>query len=277
MLTQFYLAILFSIAAFVMNTVEIILLLRKKRRRSNYQNIVLSLAFADLLVVLFYSISFVYKTFLAKEDQTVQMETFSMISYESLWFSVTSSLFHVVVISFDRFLSVRSPSQHRLWLTRRKSSIILTITWVLSLLFISPAFFINISKRRILHTITAVLVIASGTIISAIYVYIVRKTVSKQCVMAVIRVAGGKREVVSACSPKEKKIMFMSFSIVVSFLVCNFPFAIVFIAAGAKSYTNLLLISNSCINPIIYFFRKHFRDKKLKQSHGMAATTESRL
>ena len=277
MLTEFYLAIPLSITAFVMNTVAIILLLRKKKRRSNYEDIVLSLATADLLVAIFYSISYVCKTFFAKGDETVQMQIFSLISFESLWFSVMTSLFHVLAISLDRFLSVRCPWKHRLWLTKRKSYIMLIIIWILSLLFISPTLFIDNRKRRTIYLTTAFSVLVSGTIIAAIYVYIVRRTVSKQCVMAIIRVGGVKREVVSACTPKERKIMFMSLLIVVSFLVCNFPFAIVFIAAGAKSYTNLLVVLNSCINPVIYFFRKHFKDKKSKQSHCMPATIDSRL
>ena len=95
---------------------------------------------------------------------------------------------------------------------------------------ISPTLLIDISKKTAIYHTAAFSVLVSGTIIAAIYVYIVRRTVWKQCVVAIIRVGRLKRST-----------------------TCN----------------NQLVILNCCINPTIYFFRKHFKDKKSKL---MAAT-----
>ena len=73
-----------------------------------------------------------------------------------------------------------------------------------------------------------------------ICLYCSLKTVRANVSWQLLELLEDKKEVVSACSSKETKLMVMSFSIVVSFLVCNSPFATVFIAAGTKSYTYLL-------------------------------------
>ena len=57
---------------------------------------------------------------------------------------------------------------------------------------------------------------------------------------------------------KEKRLLLISLAIVLSFVVCMFPYSIQVFAYGRENAVGcILLISNSLVNPIVYFYGRY--------------------
>ena len=255
---EFISGVVLSILAFMLNSSEASFLIRQRARKTKYQNLVLSLAVADILASSFFLVCVTNR----KDENIVRI-----IQQELLWFSVSSSLLHVLAISFDRLLAVRFPFKHRFWFTSQKNKILIVIVWILSFLLIAPGLALSLQtgKNNSLKKISSSLVIVTGLLLILLYAYIIRRTVSKECIFQIITLKSGKKEIVSACSPREKRILLTSALIVLSFIICNFPFAIVYIVTNKRQeYLILLLIANSILNPLIYFFQRYYQDKRVE-------------
>ena len=255
--------IVLGIVGLISNIAEVILLCCQKTRRTKYQNVIFSLSSADICTCLFSLLCFIYLNFgvtsKGRPDHIIYV-----IAQELLWFSVSSSLLHVLAVSFDRLLAVRYPVKHRFWFTHKKNKRLIIVIWVLSFLLILPTMLVRLHKGKsyIPQLVTSSLVLLTGLLIIFLYAYIIRKTVSKECIFEIITLQSGKKEVISACSMREKRILMTTVLIVISFIVCSFPFAITYILTKSMNYTMLLLISNTILNPIIYFFHRYYQDQK---------------
>ncbi len=263
--------IVVSAAALILNIIEVVYLCRQKKERNNYENIILSLSLADILMAIFFIVSFAYQ-FHEERSRVV-----SFVAEQTLWFSITSSLLHVLSISFDRLSAIRFPVKHRHWNTSTKNRIVVILIWFLSLLLMIPSIVTYFATRKshTLKIINSWVVLAVGVLLAALYAYIIRRTVSTECMIEIITLKSGKREVVSACSPREKRILFVSISIVASFVVCSFPFAIIYIASGKKEGALLLLIANGILNPLIYFFQRRYQEKRSETAKKRAEKAEA--
>lgn len=253
---EFISGVVLSILAFILNSSEALFLIRQRARKTKYQNLVLSLAVADILASSFFVVCFTNKN-----DRNIMR----IIQQELLWFSVSSSLLHVLAISFDRLLAIRFPLKHRFWFTCKKNMALIVIIWILSFLLIAPSLAVSLQtgKNNLIKQISSSLVIVTGLLLILLYAYIIRRTVSKECIFQIITLQSGKKEIVSACSLREKRILLTSALIVLSFIICNFPFAIVYIVTKQRQeYLILFLITNSILNPLIYFFQRYYQDKR---------------
>eukprot|EP00794_Sanderia_malayensis_P003347 gene3348-3836_t len=263
---EFFVGIALSFTAVCLNITEAIFLLKQKARRSNYQNVIFSLSIADIFAGIFFTVRYVVKYYHEKHTDGKNHETDTVIAIteETLGFSITSSLLHVIAISFDRLLATRFPIKHRLWYTNKKNRWLIIVVWTLSFILLLPSIltYLLLRKMHILNIIISWLVLAGGCLMAVLYAYIVRRTVSKACMIEIITLQSGKREVISACSPREKRILFVSISIVASFVVCSFPCAIRYIIKQNYNALILLLLANSIINPVIYFFQRRFQDQR---------------
>ena len=257
--------IVLSIVGLISNIAEVILLSCQKTRRTKYQNMIFSLSSADICTCSFSLLCFIYLNLIYGVTSKERSDRIVfVVSNELLWFSVSSSLLHVLAVSFDRLLAVRYPVKHRFWFTHKKNKRLIIVIWVLSFLLILPTMFVHLLTDRsyILQQVISSLVLLTGLLIIFLYAYIIRKTVSKECIFEIITLQSGRKEVISACSPREKRILMTTVLIVISFIVCSFPFAITYILTKSMNYTMLLLISNTILNPIIYFFHRYYQDKK---------------
>ena len=257
--------IVLSVIGIILNITEVALLSRQKARRTKYQNLIYSLSSADICTCLFSLTSFIYRhAVFGARARTSPVHTVFIVAQELLWFSVSSSLLHVLAVSFDRLLAVRFPVKHRFWFTHKKNKRLIVVIWVLSFVLILPAiiFYLLTKRNFLVKKLISSLVLLTGFLIIFLYAYIIRKTVSKECIFQIITLQSGKKEVISACSPREKRILMTSVLIVISFIVCSFPFAITYILTRSRNFTMLLLISNSILNPLIYFFQRYYQDRR---------------
>ena len=257
--------IVLSMVGIVFNISEVILLGRQKSKRTKYQNLIFSLSSADICTCVFSLSNLVYKHIVYEVNpQSKPIRAVFVITQDLLWFSVSSSLLHVLAVSFDRLLAVRFPVKHRFWFTHKMNRKLIILIWALSFLLILPTIIVYLTtgENYIVKLLISSLVLVTGILIILLYAYIIRKTVSKQCIFEIITLQSGKKEVVSACSTREKRIIMTSVMIVVCFVACSFPFAITYIATNSRNFTILLLISNSILNPLIYFFQRYYQDRK---------------
>ena len=264
-MSEFISGLVLGAIGLLLNITEVTLLSHQKAKKTKYQNLIRSLSAADICTCLFFLSSYIYRHVIyAVDSKSETSRAIIVVKQELLWFSVSSSLLHVLAISFDRLLAVRFPMKHRFWFTHKKNTKLIIIIWALSFLLILPAIIVYSETERnyLVKQLISSLVLITGFLIILLYAYIIRKTVSKECLFEIITLQSGKKEVVSACSPREKRILLTSVLIVISFFVCSFPFAITYIVTKSKNYTILLLLSNSILNPLIYFFQRYYQDKK---------------
>ena len=261
-LGTFITGLILSCLGLILNTIELVLLYRHKTRKTKYQHLIQSLSAADICASLFFMCLYIIKQSISKNE--AQYSAVFVTTHDLVWFAVSSSLLHVLAISFDRLLAVRFPLKHRFWFTHKKNTVLIVVIWVLSFLFVAPTIVVYLltNDHHLTKLLLSSLVLVSGFMIVILYAYIIRKTVSKDCIFEIITLQSGKKEVVSACSPREKRILQTSVLIVVSFFACSFPFAVLYIAKVRNDYTTLLLLSNSILNPMVYFYQRYYKEKK---------------
>ena len=233
----------------IVNFIEILILIRNRKRLTNYESLLLSLSISDFLVGLSAgSIKVLFRIGIFQDARHQQLLM--------AWFSVACSLTHTVAITMDRLFAVAYPIKHRILSTRKNIKFLLIIAWSFSLVVFPISF---IWKRHI-ELFLAVLIIPVGLAILISYSFIIKKAVIKR-----------RRFLSTSTNCREQtvniKIEFnlvcMCLSISVTFVSMMLPFSIFTIIYGTSpTITKRLLVSNSMLNPLIYFFWK-FIDKKV--------------
>ena len=173
------------------------------------------------------------------------------------WAFACSSLLHSLLISAERVWAVRFPLTHRLHQAKRINWIFIVALWFFMFCSVLP--FLFNQRTTFVRVLTASVVLTFGLVIILSYLYVIRKVISKECMVHVIKV-NGLRETVSPCSPKEKKVLAASFMVVSVFIICNFPFAITNIVDNyGNIYVIVLLVINAILDPLIVLFCKKSR------------------
>ena len=113
----------------ILNIIEIILIVRiKRKQKKQFEIILLSLSVADLLYGLSNSAICVVYLGNLKEDTVFD------VTYTTYFFFVLTSIFHLVFIAVDRLWAVVHPIKHNVLMTRKKVYIALGAVWSLTIL-----------------------------------------------------------------------------------------------------------------------------------------------
>ena len=249
----------------VVNLVEIICIVRKKNR-TTFEKLLLSLALSDLLVG---AITIVYKTLdfvLGQRSWLIEEVTAVVLTLSSIFSSQ-----NLLAITIDRFLAIRFPIKHRILVTARRTNVLIIFTWVLSC-------FVGIGIDLILvvlvpsggdyiMTASTVGIISIGAIVSIIYVCIIRFLFTRQVAVAA-RPEDGKvfqkiQAIFRGPQKTERTVLLSSVIVTATFIICTFPFAIEYLRyRNAETLTfasKMLIILNSLLNPFVYFFNNFLR------------------
>ena len=98
----------------LLNIMEIILILRLKRKKKIFEIVLLSLSVADLLFGL--SNASICVVFLGNwKDESV-----FDITYTTYFFFVLTSILHLVFIAIDRLSAIVRPIRHNIFMTRKR-------------------------------------------------------------------------------------------------------------------------------------------------------------
>ena len=234
----------------IINLIEIAILIKNRKRLTNYECLLLSLSVSDLLVGLSKGsvnllISIGIRRVVTDEEQLI------------VCFSIACSLSHTVAITMDRLLAVVCPMKHRVLSTRKNMIWLLIIAWSFSLL-VFPISLISI-KHVILSL--AVLIIPISVVIIISYSFIIHKAVIKR--RRFFSTSNSDSSEQSIKLKREINLVCMCFVISLTFIIMTVPFSISALIHDNQSLnTRVLLVANSITNPLMYFFWK-FIDRKV--------------
>ena len=231
----------------LLNVAETVLLIQKwNNPKTNYQRLIFSRILSNTVFATCFVI--IYGRLMIFRQETNMIK---IAKQEIPWAIVCSSMLHSFLMSADRVWAVRFPLKHKVYQHQITNWLFIITVWCLTFSSVLPFLF---QPRSIpLKFVTSSLVVAFGLVIILCYVYVLRKVISKECMIYVIKI-NGRRETVSPCSPKEKKVMTSSLLFVSIFIICNFPFAISYIATKSVTmYVIVLLILNAIMDPLILF------------------------
>ena len=243
-----------SSAALILNIIVIARISRKQcytKTNAKADLFILSLAISDIMFAtqaLIHCLTLHGVIQLSEENHHKVVLSSVLIS----GMSAVASLFHMVVITLDRYFASRYPFGHRRWLSKRKICLLLLVTWTLSGLITSSQYWTKSEWRGNLID----WVFSLGTIIGSIcflvtYTFIVVKTFKSD-------------KSVGALPKKQKRshiyTTVLSMLIVLVFVLCNLPFCVTKIIFFDKPSWNdvvsftiaTLLVLNTFLDPIIY-------------------------
>ena len=296
----------------ILNLVEIIMIVKIKRKRKLYEILLLSLSVSDFMFGI--SNVFVNTFFLAGVCNNQYLVTTAFTLY---LFFVLTSIFHLSFITIDRLIAVLKPLQHKLILSRKRVYKFLVLLWILAVAIsvflqildeftdtfkrdaLKPALqnqepmvtpFPNMERKK------------NGTQASAVPQNLLessRKDPSYpkdiQLVLSIIIVVADvamvlfyfliiylttlRKKKVSSSSKETSKLPFICIAIAAIFVFCTLPYAIGrFVFGKAPFWANVILILNSGMNSIAYFFRtKVSRYWQSKMKLGFCSNSDPKI
>ena len=273
----------------VLNLVEIVMIVKIKRKKKLYEILLFSLSVSDFMFGI--SNIFVNIFFLAGACTNEHLLETAFTLYV---FFVLTSIFHLSFITVDRLIAVLKPLQHKTILSRKRVYTFLILLWILTVMistllqildeftstfesdtlnaimqnqdFIMNPFpnleragnrtqptalpqNLSMSIKRdktypedIQFVLSIIIVVVDVLIILSYFTIIYFTTL--------------KKKTVSSSWSKASKLPFICIAIAAIFVFCTLPYAIGrFVYGKAPFWANVILILNSGMNSIVYFFR----------------------
>ena len=139
-------ALIVGLTVAILNSIQMVILVRKKKKKTIYEKCLLSLSVADM----FFGLSnvIVAAIYLAEKQELIIVYD---ITYAIFFFCVTTSILHVLWIALDRLWAVIFPFNHNVMVTGKRIHILLAITWIVTLL-ISVTIFFSIQSMKSLQS-----------------------------------------------------------------------------------------------------------------------------
>ena len=265
--TNGVISIIIGCVAILLNIIEIIVLGRKGRNRKQPENFILSLSFADLLVGATYIITGLFR--ISPNSINPAKARLKII----LYFSIVTSILHVSFITVERLYAVLRPLKYRVILTTKRTRMNIAIVWIFSISIMTFwAILPHVIKLKPKHRsgfFQGIIIFITGGAMLIVYGFLGRY-------LAIVR----KRTVrVSPAQNNSRKLsvkentrdtMFYT-CIAIAFILCSSTAGIGWLLPRRVELVNLigqyLLVLNSSINPILYFWRSHFsrKDQRSRQ------------
>ena len=275
--TEDIIFIVTGIIVTMVNIIEIVVIVRGNKIHKPFEKLLLSLAAADILVAV--SVTTLRTVSLATEGRVVWLQgrMFSIILLSSMNFSGCN----LVVITVDRFLAVKYPLKHQVYMTGRRMNIAIVIVWVHSviaaLLSLYAVYLAEVDINRALFIPLSIGCLAFSFLLLVAYASIVHTSCASRAMTQVTDGRPTHRQIVNSFFSDqyktERNIFYTCCLVSVTFILCTDPFAIEFLIksdVGKVSFaSNFLLFLNSLFDPFIYFFKGYLERKARK------AATES--
>ena len=253
-------ASIISPAAVLLNALVIIAVM-KRRELQKLSNILLSsLAVTDLLVGAICIPLSAIDGFLLPY-QIVAAQHICTLDVATVWLSLTltfCSLFHLVLIAWERYVAIRKWRYHRDTLTKSRLKKLAAIAWISGPVFVvSPFVFSTATNGK---TNIAVFVVSTCLILALIvYFYVmvyleIRKRKFNQILQVSVLVLLKTEYRVAKTTALVTAALFLSFVPVVSLPLLGIVFPVLRKMSSWRAVETLVL-SNSLVNPLIYCYR----------------------
>lgn len=233
-----------------LNSLQIVLMIRRKHTKTPFDFSVLGLSIADLIsALLWFSCSFCLHLHLKKRI-ALNLEYYYIFAHGGLTLSVVSSFLHTLFIAVQRSCAVFLPFKIRIYFTIQRCYKCLVFIWVLSILasFLVPYF------RN--YTIISLVIIVCGWMLVVCYAILCCVIYRQRTIQTSVSAQNRNQS--------NRKIMAYCVLITILFLLCTFPFAIVW--GGYFKGTHLYLQFsvrwpvglNAVFDSLLYFlFRRN--------------------
>ena len=253
-------ASIISPAAVLLNALVIIAVM-KRRELQKLSNILLSsMAVTDLLVGAICIPLSAIDGFLLPY-QIVAAQHICTLDVATVWFSLTltfCSLFHLVLIAWERYVAIRKWRYHRDTLTKSRLKKLAAIAWISGPVFVvSPFVFSTATNGK---TNIAVFVVSTCLILALIvYFYVmvyleIRKRKFNQILQVSVLVLLKTEYRVAKTTALVTAALFLSFVPVVSLPLLGIVFPVLRKMSAWRAVETLVLF-NSLVNPLIYCYR----------------------
>ena len=225
-----------GVAGTVLNAVEIASLLHKKKTKLAFDLSLISLAVADFSVCFVLVITYIIKL----KDESLMRKASHIVTWD-ITFSWISSSFTLAFIALQRLIAVKYPMKCSIWLTRKRCIRLIAFLWILSALMTGPVIYQNYRNHmRYIPILVSVVLSMCYAIIC--YCMLTRKRVA----------ASGN------ASKQNFKLVLYSLAVTVAYIISTWPYSIgSFTNHGELKYFIDLLLSNTILDPIIYFLFQH--------------------
>ena len=122
-----------GVTGLILNSIEFIFIVRRKKTKLAFDLTILSLNLADFIVSICITMISIIDYLLLTSDSTTFHPSVVIFQF-GLQFSIDSSIWHSVFIAIQRFLATFFPTKFRIYFTRKHCIAGLIVVWILSIL-----------------------------------------------------------------------------------------------------------------------------------------------
>ena len=261
--------------AFILNITESALILKSRKRWKPFEKLLLSLSIADLIVatatIVYYSLALVGVTV---KGRILSTDYFIYV----LILSENYSVLHILIITVDRFMAVKYPIQHNMRMQGQLPNIFIAAVWV-CVMIINGLFFLlaATAKGKVLLTfqVFSVMLILLGICFAIAYRHMFQVVISQAIKRAAAHTEGNNahcpiKEILFLEQCRKERTMLITCCLVLSsYILCIYPASIETVIAkdtsDISSISKVLLLTNSALNPLVYFF-KGYRERRMRDN-----------
>ena len=250
--------VIFGIIVIILNALQIIIICQMRRKKTIYVKYLLSLSVTDLLFGLSNVIvSAIYLAEVQKIDILLD------VAYSVFCLCIITSIFHILWITLSRLVAVVYPFQHNEIVTHKRVHRVIVLTWFFTILLSAGILAyqrIKLSSRAqsgktedTIRLAISIIILCADVVYIESYSYIIHR----------IRQDNKCKKVnkSNVDLDNEKKMLIVCILVALVFVLFTTPFAIARISIGETPFwTNALLVINSGVNSIAYFFHGRFQD-----------------
>ena len=239
----------------VLNIIEIVIIARTKKRKK-YEVLLLSLSLSDCLFGI--SNIILASVYISNECHARSLLECSYILY--LFFVLTSML-QLTFMSIDRVIAVVKPFKHKFLLNQRRTNIIIAMLWSFTLVACGSLFTADELKQLSIQKVESEKEMIISITIIVVYVVM---TFSYSIIIYHHRL---KNKVATQLTKRQKNLPIICIILGATFVLFTLPFALlVFTMEDVPFYANVILVGNSGVNSIIYFFGDKIEERIHKKA-----------
>lgn len=239
----------------ILNAVQIVLIIRKKKTKLPFEKTLLSLASADLLVSMCGTLLLIFHYCLSYDEGDTSLHLLATIFGVGMIFSIFSSIFHALFIAAQRFFAVFLPIKFKLFFRCRICIICLVVIWIIS--FSLSLYVGNLTQIRLL----SYAIYAVGCLLGICYILICYQ----------VHCQRRSRIAMSSSSHQQNnptcKILVYSILVTSAFIICTLPVAIALqrifqgriLSPFILQFCGVLLALNPVFDSLLYFIFNHVK------------------
>ncbi|CAB4003420.1 octopamine receptor beta-1R-like [Paramuricea clavata] len=244
--------------------VIILFVTRRELRRKNSDLLILHVALADFISLTTFLPWNIYLTNLGRGEYS---EYYTSLNTFCLFLSGTA----VLTVAVDKFVAVVYPLRYATFITRSKTLLMITGSWLVAIALVIAHFFDFLSAREHHHVLDkslSALVLVKMLFVASLYTVVFKAVKNQLSAHAGRNMNNSNSLQITSKREKVESVFFKSalntFIVVCLFYATYLPYAVLQMMSISDFMTWRKLFSfiyiNACINPFVYFFRmRRFR------------------